>query len=94
MNARVNKYEATVYHSSTCSSHTKLRPFTQAQADEVGAVLETDGINIVAAQRLCEKWTKRGSRGDIRYSYRVPFCKAPNAEVNGGRLADRPSEAV
>ena len=84
MNARVDKYEATVYHSSTGSSHTKLYPFTQAQADEVGAVLETDGISIVSAQQLCAKWTKRGAHGDIRYTYRIPFCKAPNAEITGG----------
>ena len=83
MNARVARYEATVYYSSTGSSHTKLYPFTQAQADEVGAVLETDGINIVAAQQLCEKWTKRGTHGDIRYTYRIPFCKAHNAELSG-----------
>lgn len=70
---RVLKYEATVYYGSTGSSHTKQYKFTQAQADEVGAVLEPDGISILAAKRLCEKWTKLGGRGDLRYSYRIPF---------------------
>ena len=74
---RVLKYEATVYYASTGSSHTKQYAFTQAQADEVGAVLETDGINIIAAQKLCEKWTRRGNRSDIRYSYRIPFGGRP-----------------
>lgn len=72
-NCRVLKYEATVYHTSTGSSHTKQYAFTQAQADEVGAVLETDGISVISAKRLCEMWNKRGNHGDIRYSYRIPF---------------------
>jgi hypothetical protein len=71
---RVLKYEATVYYSSTGSSMTKQYPFTQAQADEVGGVLESDGLNILLAKKLCEKWTQRGQHGDIRYSYRIPFC--------------------
>lgn len=75
MQARVNQYSATVYYGSTGSSHTKLYPFTQAQANEVGAVLETDGINIESAKRLCEKWTKRGNHGDIRYTYHVPSAR-------------------
>lgn len=70
---RVLKYEATVYYASTGSSHTALYPFTQEQANEVGAVLETDGIGILSAKRLCELWTKRGQHADIRYSYRIPF---------------------
>lgn len=72
---RVLKYEATVYYDSTGSSHTRLYAFTQAQADEVGGILESDGLNIVLAQKLCEKWTRRGQHGDIRYSYRIPFTK-------------------
>lgn len=76
MNHRVLKYEATVYYASTGSSHTAQYPFTQVQADEVGAVLESDGINIIAAKKLCEMWTTRGNRGDIRYSYSIPFVKA------------------
>lgn len=74
MNHRVLKYECTVHYTSTGSSHTKLYPFTEAQANECGGVLETDGLNIVLAQKLCEKWTRRGQHSDIRYNYRIPFC--------------------
>ena len=73
MNHGVHKYQATVYYSSTGSSHTKLYSFTQAQAAEVGGVLESDGLDIILAQKLCEKWTRRGNHGDIRYSYSIPF---------------------
>lgn len=68
---RVQEYEATVYYDSTGSSHTKTYKFTQAQADEVGSVLEPNGLNIKSAQSLCEKWTCRGNRGSIRYTYRL-----------------------
>ena len=73
-NHRVRKYEATVYYGSTGSSMTKQYAFTQAQADEVGGVLEIDGLDIILAKKLCEKWTRRGQHTDIRYSYRIPFC--------------------
>ena len=74
MHHRVLKYEATVYYGSTGSSMTRQYAFTQEQADEVGGVLETDGLSIVLAKKLCEKWTRRGNHGDIRYSYNIPFC--------------------
>lgn len=70
---KVDKYEATAYYTSTGSSHTKLYAFSEAQAAEIGAVLEEDGIDIVAAQRLCEKWTKRGQHTSIHYTYRIPY---------------------
>lgn len=73
--ARVLKYEATTYHTSTDSSHIGLYPFTQAQADEIGATLEPDGIDLETAQRLCEKWTRRGKHASIRYTYRIPFTQ-------------------
>lgn len=79
-NHRVLQYEGTSYHVSTGSSHTQLYPFTEAQAREAGTVLETDGIDIVTAQRLCEQWTRRGQGKSIRYSYRIPFCRAPKPE--------------
>jgi len=68
---RVTEYEGTVYYSSTGSSHTKMYPFTKEHADAIGGVLEPDGLNIELAQKLCDKWTKRGNRGDIRYTYRL-----------------------
>lgn len=68
---RVKSYTASVYYKSSGSSNTKQYPFTQEQADEVGAVLEPDGINIEAAHKLCNKWTRLGNRGDIIYRYWV-----------------------
>ncbi len=73
MPRRVKKYEGTVYYSSTGSSQTKLYEFTQEHADTVGGVLEEDGLNIVLAEKLCEKWNRRGQHVDIRYTYRIPF---------------------
>lgn len=75
MTHRVLKYSATVYYASTGSSSTGLYPFTEAHAAEAGTVLETDGIPLAAAIKLCEKWTKRGNHGDIRYTYHVPFAQ-------------------
>ena len=79
-NHRVRKYEATTYYTSTGSTHTSQYAFTQAQADEVGGVLEPDGLNIVLAQKLCDNWTKRGGRSSVRYSYRIPFVASKSAE--------------
>ena len=47
--------------------------FTQEQANEVGGILETDGLDIVLAKKLCENWTRRSNHSDIRYSYSIPF---------------------
>ena len=70
---RVLWYQGTVFYTSTGYSHTAMYPFTQGQANEVGAILETDGIPIQAAIKLCEMWTKRGQHEGIRYSYRIHF---------------------
>lgn len=74
---RVLQYEATVYHSSTGSSHTKLYQFTQVQVSEVGGVLESDGLDITLAQLLCDIWTRRGDNTCIRYTYRIPPRSSP-----------------
>lgn len=66
---RVLKYQATVYHTSTGSSHTTQHVFTQPQADEVNSVLESDGLDYMLARQLCEKWTRHGNHSDIRYRY-------------------------
>jgi hypothetical protein len=66
---RVTHYQATVYHTSTGSTSTQQHAFTQQQADEVGGVLEPDGLGYRTARILCERWTRRGQYGDIRYSY-------------------------
>ena len=70
---RVLKYEVTV--QTTTGTHISLKQFTQTQADEIGGVLESDGLDIVLAKKLCDMWTRRGKHSDITYSYRIPFCK-------------------
>lgn len=70
---RVQRYQATVYYSSTGSSHTQTYPFTEAHATEASTVLEPDGLNLALAQALCRKWTTQGNYGDIRYSYSIPL---------------------
>lgn len=66
---RVTHYVGRAYYTSTGSAHEKEYPFTQEQANEVGAVLEAEGLNYEAARLLCERWTKRGNHTSIRYSY-------------------------
>ena len=66
---RVTRYIGRVYHTSTGSVHEQEYPFTQAQASEVGGVLEPDGLDYVLACKLCAMWTRRGQHTSIRYSY-------------------------
>lgn len=68
-NRKVQQYIRTVRNVSTGDSYTEVETFTQVQASEFGAVVEPDGLNVVAAQRLCDHWTKLGSYGSIQYSY-------------------------
>lgn len=74
-NHRVQKYECTVHYTSTGSSHTKQYAFTEAQAAEIGTVLQKDGIAILAALSLCERWTKRGQGDSVQYRYRIPLVE-------------------
>lgn len=66
---KVRQYVRIVRNINTGDSYTETIPFTQVQASEFGAVVEPDGLNVVAAQRLCDHWTKLGSYGSIQYSY-------------------------
>lgn len=66
---RVKHYMATVYCVPTGSSSTRKQPFTQIQAREVNGVLESDGLSVVLASKLCALWTRRGQYADVRYSY-------------------------
>lgn len=50
------------------------REAVEAHAKEAGTVFEPDGIDIISAKKLCEKWTRRGTHSSIRYSYRIPIC--------------------
>ena len=53
-NHRVSHYEVT-YCDSSGMQYTRTRRFTQAQADEVGAVLETDGETVKRILRRLER---------------------------------------
>ena len=66
---KVRQYVRIVRNVSTGDSYTEVETFTQVQASEIGAVVEPDGLNVVAAQRLCARWTRLGSYGSIQYSY-------------------------
>lgn len=44
-------------------------PFTQSHADEIGTVLENDGIPLELAKKLCKKWNKMNSN----YHYSIPL---------------------
>lgn len=71
-NLRVNKYEVTVSRPGTEETKVYQSLFTEIQAAEAGTMLDRDGaINKVAAEKLCEKWTRMGQSGPVRYSYRV-----------------------
>lgn len=69
---RVLKYHCHCVHEDG-SVFERNCSFTQAQANEVGAVLETDGIPIKSAIRLIEMWNRRGASGPIKYRYSIPF---------------------
>ena len=76
---RVATYKRTIINPTGLES-AETCYFSQAQADEIGAVLESDGISIKAAIRLCEMWTKRGNFGQIKYIYTIPFVKTKTEE--------------
>jgi hypothetical protein len=44
-------------------------PFTEAQADAIGAVFEPDGISYKVAQRLVDGWNREASRHQPRRYY-------------------------
>ena len=64
-NTRVKEYKVT-YEDGTSS----LQPFTEAQAADLGTVLEAGGLNIDAAFRLVERWNAQANlqRNEMRYS--------------------------
>lgn len=75
---RVKKYEWTIFHPDH-ELISELCPFTEAQAAEIGAVLESDGLPIIHAIRLCQKWNNAAMQyptsNNIQYSYSIPFVK-------------------
>lgn len=70
--ARVKTYERS-YHTYDANGNKKrvseVFEFTQTQADEVGAVLEPDGINQGMALILVGKWNTRIIQ--TGYAYRI-----------------------
>lgn len=71
MAGRLTHYEATVYYSSTGSSHTGRYPFLAEHAAEVGVDFD-GGVEEDVAKRLIARWNARMKRTDIRYTYRLP----------------------
>jgi hypothetical protein len=49
--------------------------FTQAQADTVGAVLEADGMDLLAAIKLVKLWNDERKRNGTEGIYSIPFVK-------------------
>ena len=84
MTHRVKDYERTVFHPDKALI-TELCPFTEAQAAEIDSVLETDGLSIVNAIRLCQKWNRAAlqypTNNDIQYSYSIPFVKRERTDA-------------
>ncbi len=65
-------YEVTTYYVNTGRSRTTRHRFTEENAEEIGARLNSDGsLYRMDAERLCERWTQRGQHRSIRYTYRV-----------------------
>ncbi len=75
---RVNDYERTIFHPDKALT-TELCPFTEAQAAEIDSVLETDGLSIIDAIRLYQKWNNAALRystsSGVQYSYSIPFVR-------------------
>lgn len=69
---RVLKYRCRIVREDG-SVFEKDYPFTQAQANGVGAVVHTDGIAIKSAIRLIEMWNRCGDYGSVKYQYSIPF---------------------
>jgi len=84
MTHRVKNYERTIFHPDKAPT-SELYPFTEAQAAEIGAILESDGLSLIAAIKLCGKWNNTVERysknGKIRVSYSIPFVKKERTDA-------------
>lgn len=84
MSHRIKEYERTIFHPDRVLT-TELCPFTEAQAAEINAVLESDGLAITAAIKLCDKWNRTAEQysknGKFRLSYSVPFVKKERTDA-------------
>jgi hypothetical protein len=79
MPGRILKYERTIIDLDTGQITAELHPFTAEHAAEAHSVLETDGLPIDAAIRLCQKWNGMSERHPgpayLRFGYSIPFVK-------------------
>lgn len=73
----VKEYVATFQQNAVAPKVIEICEFNEFHADEIGSVLEPEGLPLKAAQALCEKWTKEGySGGYPKYGYtlRIELC--------------------
>ncbi len=76
MNHRVKSYRVNGMTNDEKNTPYELKlEFTEAQAASVGTVLETDGINIIMAQKLIQKWRDESARSNSNRQYSIPFVK-------------------
>lgn len=68
MSPRIKNYRIT--HGDGTTS---LLEFTQEQAIDYGAVLETDGVVIDSAIRMVAKWNEQAERQGNHLRYSLPF---------------------
>jgi hypothetical protein len=75
---RIKEYHRTTFHP-TDGLTTELLPFTEEQLIGMDSVLEIDGLSIITAMQLINKWNKiaidNPPRNGIQYSYSIPFIK-------------------
>ena len=84
-NCRVNSYNV-VFTKPNSEPLRRVEIFTQAQANEIGAALETDGLGLRDAIALCNKWNKMNPC----YKYSIPFVGSALTE---GETRDLPENA-
>lgn len=67
---RVKKYICVTTNILTGASYIDVTEFSEGQAALVGGVLESDGLSIVKANRLCEMWNRQGGFRGVKYTYK------------------------
>lgn len=73
--ARTKHYKVTY----SDGSHV-LEPFNEAQANEHGTILETDGIALDAAIRMTDKWNAQARLQGNIVRYSIPFVSKARTE--------------
>ncbi len=66
---RVDMYRVITTYANGVT-HNREDSFTQAQADQVGAVLD-NGIHVRYAIKLIDMWNRQGSSGPIKHQYNI-----------------------